>query len=544
MPGGQNQPQTGDTGGASPMQQPQTDWRSLADAGANIPNTLYVSRADASYDADANKKKKCRGLSKKVLQVTTIVFAVAVCVLLPYLAVQVSTHSSEMAKHGMRLRMTEVRLAQLEREKGATGPAGPVSVGPPGPPGEKGATGPDGPVSVGAPGPPGEKGSIGPAGPVSVGLPGPPGEKGATGPIGPVSAGAPGPPGKRGARGPVGPKSVGPAGPPGEKGVMALLPPGPPGKRGARGPVGPKSVGPAGPPGEKGVMGPPGPPGEKGAMGPPGPPGPPGSSSCPAGRPQTSTRDGKTSVACPKDYIKHSELCYKMFMKRLSFHAASETCRKDGGSLAMPRDAATNAFLTQRSKRGNGYTTFWVGLRVQQGRFQWVDGTALKMPMNSWLKQQLPRGTAGKDCCVVNSCSGSKKPRWTFPSSCSRNKAFVCQIGPACPKGYIEHRELCYRVIGHLIGFEYAASFCRQEGSTGALVMPRDAETNAFLTERAKWKNRKVNLWIGLRVRQGREYLGERAQALIANFGRSWKNLRRDLTIGCEELFRRFPERP
>ncbi|KAI8506313.1 hypothetical protein Bbelb_157400 [Branchiostoma belcheri] len=45
MSGGQQQSQTVDSGGATPQQQDQTNWRSLADAAANIPNTMYVSRA-------------------------------------------------------------------------------------------------------------------------------------------------------------------------------------------------------------------------------------------------------------------------------------------------------------------------------------------------------------------------------------------------------------------------------------------------------------------------------------------------------------------
>ncbi|KAI8511625.1 hypothetical protein Bbelb_107250, partial [Branchiostoma belcheri] len=43
--GRQQQAQTGTTGGATPTQSQQTDWRSLADAAANTPNPLYVSRA-------------------------------------------------------------------------------------------------------------------------------------------------------------------------------------------------------------------------------------------------------------------------------------------------------------------------------------------------------------------------------------------------------------------------------------------------------------------------------------------------------------------
>eukprot|EP00058_Branchiostoma_floridae_P018050 XP_002603539.1 hypothetical protein BRAFLDRAFT_79074 [Branchiostoma floridae] len=48
MQGDQQQSQTGDTG-TTPMQQPQTDWRSIADAAASIPNALYVPRADRTY---------------------------------------------------------------------------------------------------------------------------------------------------------------------------------------------------------------------------------------------------------------------------------------------------------------------------------------------------------------------------------------------------------------------------------------------------------------------------------------------------------------
>eukprot|EP00058_Branchiostoma_floridae_P015957 XP_002601445.1 hypothetical protein BRAFLDRAFT_104394 [Branchiostoma floridae] len=40
-----NQQSQAKTGGTTPQQQPQTDWRSIAHAAANIPNTMYVSRA-------------------------------------------------------------------------------------------------------------------------------------------------------------------------------------------------------------------------------------------------------------------------------------------------------------------------------------------------------------------------------------------------------------------------------------------------------------------------------------------------------------------
>eukprot|EP00058_Branchiostoma_floridae_P004270 XP_002589758.1 hypothetical protein BRAFLDRAFT_97808 [Branchiostoma floridae] len=54
MPGDQQQSQTSDNAGTTPMQQPQTDWRSIADAAASIPNALYVSRADRTYQGEAS----------------------------------------------------------------------------------------------------------------------------------------------------------------------------------------------------------------------------------------------------------------------------------------------------------------------------------------------------------------------------------------------------------------------------------------------------------------------------------------------------------
>eukprot|EP00058_Branchiostoma_floridae_P016738 XP_002602226.1 hypothetical protein BRAFLDRAFT_76914 [Branchiostoma floridae] len=45
MSGGQQKSQTGDTGAdTTPMQHPQTDWRSIADAAASISNPMYASR--------------------------------------------------------------------------------------------------------------------------------------------------------------------------------------------------------------------------------------------------------------------------------------------------------------------------------------------------------------------------------------------------------------------------------------------------------------------------------------------------------------------
>ncbi|KAI8486976.1 hypothetical protein Bbelb_352360 [Branchiostoma belcheri] len=270
--------------GDPPTQQPQTDWRSLADAAANIPNllyhTMYGTRAaprvackpgtltgtlqavckwcgvclggyDASNNADARKKKRSRRLRKTLWQTAGLLVSLVVIIILPYLA---------------------------------------VSARPPGSPGQKGAMGP--------PGPPGEKGAIGPAGSGSPGLPVSPGK---TGPIGPACHGVAGPPGPTG-------KTVTP-----------------------------------------------------------GPPGQPGSSFCPTGPPEHSqtSRPKSLNVSCPESYTQWKGSCYKIFGTKEIFSNATKICRKDGGTLAMPKDADTNDFLFRLYVQGETHhiPQYWIALR-------------------------------------------------------------------------------------------------------------------------------------------------------------------------------------
>ncbi|KAI8509768.1 hypothetical protein Bbelb_121960 [Branchiostoma belcheri] len=201
MSGGQQRSQTGDTGGATPQQQGQTNWRSIADAAANIPNAMYVSRAD--YGADANNKTKWLDRGKKVLKGTGLFIAVATVLLFPIFAVKVSTLSGDVSKLAARNRMTELQITELKQMCVLPGPNHSLDenglLKSPTPPGSSGnvttgvagAAGPPGPP--GPPGAPGEKGPTGPAGPE-----GKAGKPGSTGPPGPL-----GPPELREKRGPL-----------------------------------------------------------------------------------------------------------------------------------------------------------------------------------------------------------------------------------------------------------------------------------------------------------------------------------------------------
>ncbi|XP_078676415.1 uncharacterized protein LOC144913548 [Branchiostoma floridae x Branchiostoma belcheri] len=392
MSGGQQPSQTGDTGGASPQQQGQTNWRSLADAAANIPNAMYVSRAD--YGADANNKTKWLDRGKKVLKGTGLFLAVAKALLFPLFAVKVNTLSGDVSKLAARNRMTELRITELKQMCVLPGPNNSLAENGllklPTPPGSYGkvttgvavATGPPGPS-----GPPGDKGPMGPAGPEgkagkpgSIGHLGPPGGPGEKGPMGP-----PGPEGKAGKAGPIGP--------PGEKGPMRSA--------GRPGPSGPQM-----PPGYKGPMGP----GKTGQNGPKG----------------IGCQASKKVPPCHSWFSKTT--CYNAYAARVDFKTAARMCCREGGTLAIPRDSNANmriaAMLPGPRFR---HVDVWFGLHDQhkEGHFEWVDGTPLSA-FKKWAPDQ-PDNYENSEDCVVYWRTGGPPTNWN-DASCSRKLPFICEF--------------------------------------------------------------------------------------------------------------------
>ncbi|XP_019617741.1 PREDICTED: CD209 antigen-like [Branchiostoma belcheri] len=137
----------------------------------------------------------------------------------------------------------------------------------------------------------------------------------------------------------------------------------------------------------------------------------------------------KTLHPCPESYTKWRGICYKAFNTRKSFNAAAAACLADGGTLAMPRDAETNAFLVSLYKSlGDGWS-FWFGLHDQreEGRFEWVDGSALGS-YSSWAPGEPNKYGRGKDC-VLYSTQSFLKDKW-FDYYCHLPFYFICQTAP------------------------------------------------------------------------------------------------------------------
>ncbi|XP_019643123.1 PREDICTED: C-type lectin domain family 3 member A-like [Branchiostoma belcheri] len=123
-------------------------------------------------------------------------------------------------------------------------------------------------------------------------------------------------------------------------------------------------------------------------------------------------------ATCPDGYKKYHEICYKAFQALKTFSKSAETCRADGGTLAMPRDAGIHDFLVSLMKQLLPLFDYWIGLHDerQEGKWEWIDGTALGTGYNRWKNGQ-PNNHGGNQDCALYWGSG-RSPSSVF--CCSR----------------------------------------------------------------------------------------------------------------------------
>eukprot|EP00058_Branchiostoma_floridae_P020440 XP_002605930.1 hypothetical protein BRAFLDRAFT_87395 [Branchiostoma floridae] len=135
----------------------------------------------------------------------------------------------------------------------------------------------------------------------------------------------------------------------------------------------------------------------------------------------------KTLASCTKGYAVFRGICYKAFNTRQTFSDASAACGEDDATLAMPRDAGINAFLISLYKSVSDKGDFWFGLHDQrdEGSFEWVDGSALGM-YNSWHPLE-PNNAGGHEDCVLY--LQSHKDKWN-DCRCDWPAYFICQAVP------------------------------------------------------------------------------------------------------------------
>ncbi|XP_019635179.1 PREDICTED: asialoglycoprotein receptor 1-like, partial [Branchiostoma belcheri] len=108
-----------------------------------------------------------------------------------------------------------------------------------------------------------------------------------------------------------------------------------------------------------------------------------------------------------------------------TFMQAAATCLSvGGGTLAMPRDANINTFLFSILKAVDRYKNYWFGLHdlVDEGKWEWVDGTDLGTGYSAWREGQ-PDQWGDQDCAMY------RDDRWV-DGACHWKHPFICQVIP------------------------------------------------------------------------------------------------------------------
>ncbi|XP_035662200.1 macrophage mannose receptor 1-like [Branchiostoma floridae] len=257
-------------------------------------------------------------------------------------------------------------------------------------------------------------------------------------------------------------------------------------------------------------------------------------------------------------YLAHTRLCYRAYNRRKNYDQALAICQTDGGTLAMPRDIATNDFLIELKNAANRNAFFFFGLDRRNGSWNYVDGGGLRYTdwgerepnnyggneecadyfpatksveilRNKWNDERCSR-LVGFICEAVGKC-----PELTAPTNGAMNGSnsygdvvtFICNTGynlvgsstltclsslawsgnpPTCARcsdgySYLAHTRLCYRAYNRRKNYDQALAICQTDG--GTLAMPRDIATNDFLIELKNAANRNAFFFFGLDRKNG-----------------------------------------
>ncbi|XP_029447799.1 collectin-10 isoform X3 [Rhinatrema bivittatum] len=203
--------------------------------------------------------------------------------------------------------------------------------------------------------------------------------------------------------------------------------PGPKGEKGDPADVGDQGmigkIGPIGTKGEKGCKGLSGPAGGKGKAG----------SVCDCGRYRKFVGQLEVNVARLKTSLKFvknviagiretDEKYYYIVKEERSYRDALTHCRIRGGTLAMPRDEASNSLIADYISKSGLFRVF-IGVNdvEKEGQFMYTDNTPLQN-YSSW-KESEPNDASGHEDCVEMLSSGA----WN-DVECHLTIYFVCEF--------------------------------------------------------------------------------------------------------------------
>ncbi|KAI8499392.1 hypothetical protein Bbelb_231560 [Branchiostoma belcheri] len=133
---------------------------------------------------------------------------------------------------------------------------------------------------------------------------------------------------------------------------------------------------------------------------------------------------------CPEGYAYHqsSRLCYKAFNDSTTYNGAVSRCSLDGGTLAMPRDNATNNFLIDLKNAVDNNAFFRFGLTDghQEGVWMWDDNATL-CDFRAWGPGE-PNNENNEDCVEYFPGGRPEKKNTWNDKSCTADRKFICQV--------------------------------------------------------------------------------------------------------------------
>ncbi|CAH1248783.1 CD209 [Branchiostoma lanceolatum] len=202
---------------------------------------------------------------------------------------------------------------------------------------------------------------------------------------------------------------------------------------------------------------------------------------------KTAKTETTTTNGCQSGYLMHINVCFKAFNTPMNFPDASWTCRTDGRTLAMPKDASTNGFLISLKNGVDKQGCFWFGLvdQREEGAWEWIDGTPLGNH-SVWSTGE-PNNLNDVDCAQYDG------EIWNDRICSGANGKFICQVKP--PVKLVARN--CFRLNFRKKSHSDAREACMKEGAR--LAMPKTKELDIALRNLVRTEGENRQYWIGMR---------------------------------------------
>ncbi|XP_067367974.1 C-type lectin domain family 12 member B-like [Channa argus] len=125
----------------------------------------------------------------------------------------------------------------------------------------------------------------------------------------------------------------------------------------------------------------------------------------------------RTCKACQQQWDNNQFSCYAfnnaVRSKQKTWEEAREDCRGKNSDLAVIVNEGQKKFTTDNSWKQAGISGYWIGLKVEDGRWKWVDGTNLTNDL--WNEPP-----------VNGRCATSLKSQGWRSVNCADKNAWIC----------------------------------------------------------------------------------------------------------------------